>query len=234
MANAGARGLSGPSAVQTIVSKFERPADPASEIKKALAAYGAGPVAPTPAPTGNSISSLAGSGSSSLAKALMSQIGGPVDVRALIAAAGAPTVPAASTPAAPAPTSGGGGGGSGDLTGAMPYETGGKIIGRPYQGTHSLGNWQSDHAWDISMPVGTPIIASFDGTIGSKIGSLNSKNPRMAGQRVYVDAPNGHQVYYQHLSKIIVKPGQQVKKGQVIGYSGSANGSPHLHMGSNY
>jgi murein DD-endopeptidase MepM/ murein hydrolase activator NlpD len=56
----------------------------------------------------------------------------------------------------------------------------------------------------------------------------------MAGERVYVDGAGGRSVYLQHLSKIIVRPGQKVKAGQVIGYSGSANGVAHLHMATNW
>lgn len=34
-----------------------------------------------------------------------------------------------------------------------------------------------------------------------------------------------------HLSKLAVEAGQHVKRGQLLGYSGSANGAPHLHLG---
>jgi len=36
--------------------------------------------------------------------------------------------------------------------------------------------------------------------------------------------------YYAHLSKIVVKPGEKVKTGQILGYSGVANGVAHLHF----
>ncbi|MBK7858459.1 MAG: peptidoglycan DD-metalloendopeptidase family protein [Archangiaceae bacterium] len=112
------------------------------------------------------------------------------------------------------------------------YPTGkvGSIIGRPFQGTHTIGNWQSDNALDIAVPNGTPIYAVADGTIGSRIGPLDSSNPRFAGSRVYVDTP-GNSFYYAHLSKLTVHAGQHVKKGDIIGYSGSANGVAHLHFG---
>jgi hypothetical protein len=38
---------------------------------------------------------------------------------------------------------------------AYPLARRGKIIGTPYTGTHTLGNWQSDNAVDIAVPVGT-------------------------------------------------------------------------------
>jgi len=105
-----------------------------------------------------------------------------------------------------------------------------RFIGFPGQGTHSYSeppnNWQSDHAWDLHCPVGTPVVACHDGTIGSRIGPIGVG--RFAGIRLYVEIP-GNQFYYAHLSKVFVKAGQRVKKGQVIGHSGSANGVPHLH-----
>lgn len=105
-----------------------------------------------------------------------------------------------------------------------------RIIGRPYGGTHTLGNWQSDNALDIATPVGTPIYAIADGTIGSRIGALNSSNPRLAGLRVNLAHNGGGASYYAHLSRLSVKAGDKVKRGQLLGYSGTANGVPHLHF----
>lgn len=121
-----------------------------------------------------------------------------------------------------------------DTLGLYPLKDRGQLIGGPGQGTHSRSqapdNWQSDNAVDIRVPVGTPVLAVEDGVIGDRIGPLNSKNPRMAGLRAYVETDK-NEYYYQHLSKLIVKAGQHVRKGEVIGYSGEANGVPHLHFG---
>jgi murein DD-endopeptidase MepM/ murein hydrolase activator NlpD len=103
-----------------------------------------------------------------------------------------------------------------------------KVIGTPHSGTHTIGNWQSDNAKDYAMPVGTPIRAPENGVIGSKMGSLG-KSGRFAGKRMYLEGSDEH--YFAHLSRIVVKPGQRVKAGQIIGYSGMANGVPHLHYG---
>jgi murein DD-endopeptidase MepM/ murein hydrolase activator NlpD len=109
----------------------------------------------------------------------------------------------------------------------------GKLIGFPYQGTHTLGNWESDNAVDIATPVGTPIRAVADGVIGPQFGSLGSNNPRMAGLRVHVIS-RGNEFYYAHLSKFApgIRPGTRVRRGQIIGYSGEANGVAHLHFAS--
>lgn len=107
-----------------------------------------------------------------------------------------------------------------------------KIIGTPYHGTHTLGNWESDNAYDFATPVGTPLYAAFSGTIGQQIGALvDSASSRFAGLRLHlVGAAN--ELYYAHLSRIVVKPGEQVQKGQLVGYSGSASGVAHLHLGA--
>jgi hypothetical protein len=109
-----------------------------------------------------------------------------------------------------------------------------KIIGTPYAGTHTLyGNWESDNAYDFALPQGTPIYALEGGRIGpaSEYGPLAGAggDPKLLGLRVHLIGRD--EFYYAHLSKLVVKPGQAVKKGQLIGYSGSANGVEHLHLG---
>lgn len=116
--------------------------------------------------------------------------------------------------------------------GRYPLGKRGKIIGVPYQGTHTMyGNWESDNAVDIAAPVGTPVYAVADGTIGSQIGALNSSDPHLLGLRVHL-VTQGNEFYYAHLSRLVVKAGQHVKAGQLLGYSGEANGVAHLHFAS--
>ena len=53
-----------------------------------------------------------------------------------------------------------------------------------------------------------------------------------AGNNVKIDHGNGYVSVYMHLSKILVKSGEKVEKGQLIGYmgcSGSCTGK-HLHL----
>jgi hypothetical protein len=108
---------------------------------------------------------------------------------------------------------------------------GGKIIGRPYQGSHrDFGNWQSDNAVDIAVPVGTPVYAVSSGVVGPNIGPFASSNPALAGSRLTVQLPNGDAAYYAHLSRLSVRAGERVHAGQLLGYSGSANGVAHLHF----
>ncbi len=109
------------------------------------------------------------------------------------------------------------------------------MIGTPYTGTHAPGangagvNWQSDNAIDIGVPAGTPVYAAADGVVGGNVGVQPSR-PR-DGARVQINSPD-NAFWYGHLSRVVVKPGQRVRKGQLIGYSGvSQNGAAHLHIG---
>lgn len=109
-----------------------------------------------------------------------------------------------------------------------------KVIGVPYQGSHTLyGNWQSDNAIDLAAPVGTPIYAPRAGTIGSRIGALGSQDPHLTGLRLTLTG-GGNSFYLAHLSRLAVKAGQRVKAGQLLGYSGSANGVAHLHIATEF
>jgi hypothetical protein len=120
---------------------------------------------------------------------------------------------------------------AGGARGGVGYPLGrrGKIIGTPYQGTHTLGDWESDNAVDIAVPKGTPVYAVSDGTIGSQIGSLG-KGGQFAGLRLHLQTGD-NEYYYAHLSKLAVRAGQRVRAGDLLGYSGEANGVQHLHIG---
>jgi murein DD-endopeptidase MepM/ murein hydrolase activator NlpD len=79
---------------------------------------------------------------------------------------------------------------------------------------------------DFACPVGTPIHASGDGIVSFAGGDDNGY-----GIQVDIDHQNGFQTKYAHLSRVVVAPGKQVKRGEMIGYSGSTGLStgPHLH-----
>ena len=78
---------------------------------------------------------------------------------------------------------------------------------------------------DIPAPYGTPIYATADGIVG--------RAQRLGGYGNYVEIEHGNAIEtrYGHLSSFVVQPGQQVKKGDVIGYVGSTGRSTgnHLH-----
>lgn len=115
-------------------------------------------------------------------------------------------------------------------SGRSPTGGRGKIIGVPYEGTHNLGNWQSDNAVDIAVPEGTKVRSTGSGKVVKVYGSYSGGKSRFDGVQVTIETPKGGR-FYTHLSRASVKVGQRVKRGQVIGRSGSANGVPHLHFG---
>lgn len=79
---------------------------------------------------------------------------------------------------------------------------------------------------DFSAAIGTPVMATGNG----KVLKYKAKDPG-GGKEVVIDHGFGYQSKYSHLSKIIVKPFQTVKRGDIIGYSGNSGLSkgPHLH-----
>ena len=112
--------------------------------------------------------------------------------------------------------------------------TRGRVVGFPYQGTHNLGNWQSDNAIDVAVPTGTPLVAVADGTICALCGfggQVGSGLGRFDGLRLTLNV-RGNQVFYKHIKRWAagIRPGARVKRGQLLGYSWSANGVPHLHI----
>lgn len=83
---------------------------------------------------------------------------------------------------------------------------------------------------DIGMPSGTPILAAADGTV--TIANSTDSWGGSYGYYIKIKHNDTFETLYAHCSKICVTYGQQVKKGQVIGYIGSTGRSTgnHLHF----
>ena len=82
------------------------------------------------------------------------------------------------------------------------------------------------HGVDIRLATGDPVHSAFAGIVrvAARMGGY--------GNCVVVRHPNGLETLYGHLSKINVRPGQQVAAGDIIGLGGSTGNStgPHLHF----
>ena len=82
------------------------------------------------------------------------------------------------------------------------------------------------YGMDFSAKTGTEIYATGDGVV-SKI----KRSKRGYGNYVKINHGFGYETLYAHMSKYIVKKGQKVKRGEVIGFVGNSGIStaPHLH-----
>ena len=79
---------------------------------------------------------------------------------------------------------------------------------------------------DFSAPTGTPIYSTSDG----KVIRVDGRAPGY-GKHIRIDHGFGYVTLYAHLSKYNVRRGQEVKRGDVIGFVGNTGRSvaPHLH-----
>ncbi|MGB3143136.1 MAG: M23 family metallopeptidase [Maribacter sp.] len=95
--------------------------------------------------------------------------------------------------------------------------------------------WRSDpftkarkmhYGMDFTAPKGTPIYAAGDGKV-----TRADNNSSGYGKHIRIEHGYGYMSLYGHLSQYNVKRGQQVKRGDLIGFVGSTGRSeaPHLH-----
>ncbi len=85
---------------------------------------------------------------------------------------------------------------------------------------------ESHNGVDLKAPLGTPVFAINDGQV------LIAENYLYEGGFILLDHGWGIHSGYLHLSRIDVKTGDKVKKGQLIGLTGNSGLSlgPHLHF----
>ena len=83
---------------------------------------------------------------------------------------------------------------------------------------------------DLAAPAGTPIYASRTGIV--TVATFGAS----AGNYVTINHGDGFSSVYMHMTNFVVRKGQAVSAGQVIGYVGSTGVStgPHLHFGISY
>ncbi len=92
-----------------------------------------------------------------------------------------------------------------------------------------FGGWSTEfhNGIDIACNYGTPVLATADGIV-----TFAGRNP-VFGLRVDIDHGQGIVTFYGHNSNLMVKKGDQVKKQDLIAYSGNSGRSTgsHLHYG---
>lgn len=79
---------------------------------------------------------------------------------------------------------------------------------------------------DFTAPIGTEIYATGDGVV-----KTIEYSRRGYGNMIIINHGFGYETVYAHMSKMNIKAGQKVKRGQVIGFVGNTGKStaPHVH-----
>ncbi|HOB89818.1 MAG TPA: peptidoglycan DD-metalloendopeptidase family protein [Candidatus Colwellbacteria bacterium] len=91
---------------------------------------------------------------------------------------------------------------------------------------------QFHNGLDFDLNIGDPIFSAEDGKVVAT-GDLDLYCPRQSyGRFIVITHNNNLTTLYGHLSRIIVKSGDTVERGQLIGYAGNTGYStgPHLHF----
>lgn len=99
-------------------------------------------------------------------------------------------------------------------------------------GSHRMLNGQPRNAHrgvDFAGAVGTPVYAAGDGKV-----ILADPDMYLTGQTVLIDHGYTLSTVYVHMSETLVRAGDTVKKGQMIGRIGATGRAtgPHLHWGA--
>lgn len=95
----------------------------------------------------------------------------------------------------------------------------------PHRRHPVTGRIQPHNGVDFAAPTGTPVLATGDGVV------TRVTNHPYAGRYVVIKHSANYSTRYLHNSRILVKVGQRVKRGQEIALSGSTGRvtGPHIH-----
>ncbi len=129
------------------------------------------------------------------------------------------------------------------MTARPPTTTGGNTWHNPVAGYYSItspfgyrwhpigGDWRMHSGIDMAGASMTPIVATRSGYVTTAAYQAGG-----AGNYVYINHGDGFGSIYMHMEYYIVRYGQYVEAGEVIGYMGTSGGSTgvHLHFGISY
>jgi murein DD-endopeptidase MepM/ murein hydrolase activator NlpD len=101
------------------------------------------------------------------------------------------------------------------------------VRGRIIAGFGPKPNGQQNDGIDVAVPENTPIKAAEDGVVAYAGNELKGY-----GNLVLVRHPNGYVTAYAHAKELMVKRGDQIKRGEVIAKSGQSGNvdAPQLHF----
>ena len=101
----------------------------------------------------------------------------------------------------------------------MSFTSGYGVRSDPFRGRAAMHS-----GIDLAGPVGTPIYATADATVD------RSQWANGYGNLIELNHGRGIQTRYGHLTRSIVRAGQRVKRGDLIGYMGSTGRSTGSHL----
>ncbi|MEO0144356.1 MAG: M23 family metallopeptidase [candidate division WOR-3 bacterium] len=93
-----------------------------------------------------------------------------------------------------------------------------------YRNDPFTGEYKMHEGIDIAAPIGTPVYASANGVV------IFSGYKEGYGLCVEISHKNGIITRYAHLSRSLVRVGQEVKRGEIIGKVGSTGRSTGSHL----
>jgi murein DD-endopeptidase MepM/ murein hydrolase activator NlpD len=101
------------------------------------------------------------------------------------------------------------------------------VKGRVIAGFGPKPNGQQNDGINLAVPEGTPVKAAEDGVVAYAGNELKGY-----GNLVLVRHPNGYVTAYAHAKELLVKRGDQIKRGDVIAKSGQSGNvdAPQLHF----
>ncbi len=126
-----------------------------------------------------------------------------------------------------------------DVEYLLPLRGAGLRIEQGFGGSFSHADEQNRYALDLAAPIGTPVLAARDGVVmevESDFGRAGLDRERDGGRANMVRLlhDDGAMSVYAHLKVdgVLVRVGQHVRAGQVIGLSGNTGFTtgPHLHF----
>ncbi|AMM52182.1 peptidase M23 [Rufibacter sp. DG15C] len=105
------------------------------------------------------------------------------------------------------------------------------LVKTPVTSDFGFRGYRWHYGTDLDLDTGDSVKAAFDGVV-----RISKWDGGGYGNYLVVRHVNGLETLYGHLSKALVKPGQLVKAGQLLGKGGSTGRSsgPHLHYEVRY
>lgn len=96
--------------------------------------------------------------------------------------------------------------------------------GYGYRRDPVYGTTKFHEGMDFSSPIGTPVYATGDGTV------THASWQSQYGNLIEINHGYNYTTRYAHLSEILIKPGQSVKRGDLIGKVGNTGKSTGSHL----